>query len=265
MQLTGGGFLVALGQVTAVYYALAALLHFVVPRLLPVRSVQKGEPKMGQARTEALNCVGPLLVKALALTAVEKLHAAGYGKMYEGRAQTVPEVAYLVGTIAVLDVLYDTWFYWSHLLMHRWKWLYARVHAMHHKSVTPTPFAGYSFHLVEALIMFAWVVPCVFLIPIHTWLHRLYHLWTMAIHIGGHAGYEVAPFIPTLEAVASMAWVRGRKPCDQLNTVRHHDLHHLRPNGNFSLYFTHWDRLMGTEHANYKQQIAEHYGLDKQE
>jgi sterol desaturase/sphingolipid hydroxylase (fatty acid hydroxylase superfamily) len=43
------------------------------------------------------------------------------------------------------------------------------------------------------------------------------------------------------------------------------DLHHLRPNGNFSLYFTHWDRLMGTEHANYKQQIAEHYGLDKQE
>jgi sterol desaturase/sphingolipid hydroxylase (fatty acid hydroxylase superfamily) len=43
------------------------------------------------------------------------------------------QVAYLVGTIAVLDVLDDTWFYWIHLLMHRWKWLYMRVHAMHHK------------------------------------------------------------------------------------------------------------------------------------
>jgi hypothetical protein len=58
MQLTGGGFLVALAQVTAVYYALATLLHFVVPRLFPVRSVQKGEAKPGQARTEALNCIG---------------------------------------------------------------------------------------------------------------------------------------------------------------------------------------------------------------
>ena len=58
MQLTGGGFLVALAQVTAVYYALAALLHFAVPRLFPVRRVQKGEAKPGQARTEALNCVG---------------------------------------------------------------------------------------------------------------------------------------------------------------------------------------------------------------
>ena len=42
-------------------------------------------------------------------------------------------MAYLVGTVAVLDVLNDTWFYWGHLLMHRCKWLYARVHAMHHK------------------------------------------------------------------------------------------------------------------------------------
>ena len=58
MQLTGGGFLVALAQVTAVYYALAALQHFVVPRLFPVRRLQKGAAKPGQARTEALNCVG---------------------------------------------------------------------------------------------------------------------------------------------------------------------------------------------------------------
>jgi hypothetical protein len=36
--------------------------------------------------------VGPLLVRALMLTAVERLHAAGYGKMYDGRPQTAAQV-----------------------------------------------------------------------------------------------------------------------------------------------------------------------------
>jgi hypothetical protein len=36
------------------------------------------------------------------------------------------------------------------------------------------------------------------------------------------------------------------------------DLHHQRPKGNYGLYFTFWDQLMGTEHADYEQQVAEH-------
>ena len=31
----------------------------------------------------------------------------------------------------------------------------------------------------------------------------------------------------------------------------HHDLHHQGPRWNFGLYFTLWDRLMGTEHPDY--------------
>jgi lathosterol oxidase len=38
-----------------------------------------------------------------------------------------------------------------------------------------------------------------------------------------------------------------------LNTVQHHDMHHRFPNVHFSLYMTHWDRWMGTEHPMYTQ------------
>ena len=34
---------------------------------------------------------------------------------------------------------------------------------------------------------------------------------------------------------------------DPRPVVRHHDDHHLRLRGNFSLYFPLWDRLLGTE------------------
>ena len=37
-------------------------------------------------------CTGPLLVKAGVLTVVERLHAAGYGKMYTELPSNVTEV-----------------------------------------------------------------------------------------------------------------------------------------------------------------------------
>ena len=76
---------------------------------------------------------------------------------------------------------------------------------------------------------------------------------------GGHAGYEMAPFIPSLEAVI-VALLRVVHPAAKqlsgaLNTVQHHDLHHRFPTRHFSLYFTHWDRWCGTEHPAYFEQV----------
>ncbi|MDB5704262.1 MAG: sterol desaturase, partial [Sphingomonas bacterium] len=36
-----------------------------------------------------------------------------------------------------------------------------------------------------------------------------------------------------------------------LTTTTHHDLHHSEGRHNFGLYFTWWDRWMGTEHPKY--------------
>ena len=55
----------------------------------------------------------------------------------------------------------------------------------------------------------------------------------------GHCGVEFhAP-----------GWIDG--PLDALTTTTHHDLHHQCPDGNYGLYFTWWDRLMGTEIPGY--------------
>ena len=76
---------------------------------------------------------------------------------------------------------------------------------------------------------------------------------------GGHAGYEIAPFIPSLEAVivGVVRWAHptGKDLSGALNTVQHHDMHHRYPTRHFSLYFTHWDRWCGTEHPAYSEQV----------
>lgn len=49
-------------------------------------------------------------------------------------------------------------------------------------------------------------------------------------------------------------WVDS-KWLDWLTTTTHHDLHHSEGNHNFGLYFTWWDRWMGTEHPQYKERF----------
>ena len=82
--LFGGGFAVALTQLSTFYYLVAFLLHSVVPALLPsLPSVQKEPRATGDVRRDALASIGPLAVKAGIWVLVEKLHAAGYGLMYD--------------------------------------------------------------------------------------------------------------------------------------------------------------------------------------
>ena len=54
----------------------------------------------------------------------------------------------------------------------------------------------HSFHWLEAVIMFSNAVVEMFIFPIPSSLHRIYELWMIAIHVGGHCGFEIFPFIP---------------------------------------------------------------------
>ena len=42
-----------------------------------------------------------------------------------------------------------------------------------------------------------------------------------------------------------------------LNTPTNHIMHHETLRGNYGLYFNVWDRLMGTNHANYEARFEE--------
>ena len=260
----GGGFTQALIQASLVYYLAALFLHVIVPRVWSVSPIQYPNSSSSSTRKhsdsqvsrEAWNSIGPLVIKALIWTLVERLHRNGYSLLYSNRPVHLGSA---LCTVIALDYLHDAWFYWTHRLLHT-KFLYRRVHYLHHQSTVPTAFTGYSFHCIEAMIVFANEIFVCFLFPMHIGVHRVYHMYMTVIHNGGHAGYEIAPYIPSAEGLlhliltlTSSSSSSSSSSSRLLNTVRHHDMHHRFPHVHFSLYMTHWDKLMGTEHPDYYQ------------
>lgn len=141
---------------------------------------------------------------------------------------------WFVLSIPAMVVLHDTFFYWAHRAMHT-RWLYARVHKLHHQSVHPTAFAAYSFHPWEALVEALITVPMLFIIPSHPLAILIFQTFSTAYNVYGHCGREFYG--------AGMA----QHPVGRwINTSTSHATHHLRGRHNYSFYFLFWDRWMGT-------------------
>lgn len=146
----------------------------------------------------------------------------------------------------VLTVIaHDAYFYWSHRLMHHRK-LFRSFHRRHHRSNNPTPFTAYSFDIGEAAVMAGFTVIWLVLVPIPWPAFGLFMLHQIARNVIGHSGYELFP-----------ANREGRPLMDWMTTVTHHDLHHAQAGYNYGLYFTWWDRWMGTEHPQYHARFAQ--------
>lgn len=140
-------------------------------------------------------------------------------------------VPYILLSAFVYLAVQDTFYYWAHRLMHHPR-LFAWMHAGHHRSRQPTPFASFAFDPAEAALT-AWLLPAMaFVVPLHIGV-ALALLTVMSVTaVLNHSGWEVLP-----ERV-----VNG-----PLISATHHGLHHLRYGSNFGLYFRFWDRLMGTD------------------
>lgn len=132
-------------------------------------------------------------------------------------------------------LLQDTWFYWTHRLMHRPK-LFRTMHAVHHASRPPTAWAAMSFHPTEALTMAFFVPILVFVVPLHVGVVGLLLLVMTVMGVTNHMGWEMFPRRLVEGLVGS--W---------LITASHHEKHHQRYDCNFGLYFRIWDRFCGTD------------------
>lgn len=130
---------------------------------------------------------------------------------------------------------HDTWFYWTHRLMHRPRW-FRIAHAVHHDSRPPTAWAAMSFHPIEA-VTGAIVIPVlVFLIPIHIAALAVVLTIMTVMGVTNHMGWEIFPrFI--------VDGILGR----WLITASHHQRHHAEYRCNYGLYFRFWDRLCRTD------------------
>jgi len=185
-----------------------------------------------QIGRELLASIGPVLVFGLF---VPVLFLFGLGK----HTQVYRHIGergwpYFFFSIVLLLLIQDTWFYWTHRLMHHRR-LFRWFHLQHHRSVNPNPWSTYSMSLLEALVLSGVNLIVLFAVPAHLtalmiagWLNVIYGVY-------GHLGYELYP--PSM----SRHWL-GR----WINTATAHNAHHAKGRHNYGYYFLIWDRLMGT-------------------
>ncbi len=224
------------------YFAVVSIVFFVVWRW--GRERFRGARIPAPARVDAAQIrgeVGHTLVTLLAGTtsagAVIGLHAAGLARLSDAPTPPLTVAAWIVGAL----IFNDLWFYSWHRLLHHPK-LFRHVHVVHHRSVDVNPFTSYSFHAVEAVILGAWVVPAAVFLPIPMAAVGFLQVFGLANNVMSHLGYEFLP-----------RWILRVPLLRWTNTATFHSLHHTRSRGNFGLHTRLWDRLFGTEIADYEQ------------
>jgi Delta7-sterol 5-desaturase len=155
----------------------------------------------------------------------------------------------------VMFIIHDTYFYWTHRLMHHKK-LFRLFHLVHHHSTNPSPWAAYAFHPLEALVEAGIFMIFLFDMPIHP-LHLFIFVFLLIVYnVYGHLGYELYP--PGFSKHAVGKWI---------NTSVNHNQHHQFFKGNYGLYFLWWDRWMKTIRPDYddKFEAAVSGTIDKPE
>lgn len=145
----------------------------------------------------------------------------------------------------LMFLMHDTYFYFSHRLMHH-KALFKWFHLVHHKSTNPSPWAAYAFHPLEAVVEVGIVIIFLFTIPIHKSHLLIFFLMMIIYNVYGHLGYELYPKGFSKSAVGR--WI---------NTSVNHNQHHQYFTGNYGLYFLFWDRIFGTVREDYDAKYEE--------
>jgi sterol desaturase/sphingolipid hydroxylase (fatty acid hydroxylase superfamily) len=130
--------------------------------------------------------------------------------------------------------LHDTYFYWTHRLLHT-SFFYTKIHFEHHLSSNPTPWTSISFHPAEAVIQ-ALAIPLIVIIcPVHPLALIIFLFYCAYTNIKGHSGFQFFPYKNRFE---KWSWWN--------NSYTQHNEHHKYAQYNYGLYFTFWDIWMKT-------------------
>ena len=200
------------------------------------RQIQ-GPPRAKQWVHELGYSLTSVLIFSLVGTYLTYLAYAGVLELYPNIADR--GVLYWLFSLVLGLILHDTYFYWAHRLMHVGVF-YKTFHHAHHLSKAPTTLASYAFGPVEALVQAAFIPLVAWLVPMHFSVVVLLFVANLVRSAVGHSGFEVFP-----RNTLTSPWLKWNA------TVTHHDMHHEYGQGNYALYFSWWDKWMGTEHANY--------------
>nr|WP_038027217.1 sterol desaturase family protein [Synechococcus sp. PCC 7336] len=158
-------------------------------------------------------------------------HSQQYGLWYLG-------VSY--GSVLLLQ---DAYFYFTHRLFHHPS-LFSWLHRGHHRSRYPTPWTSFAFDPLEAIVQSLFFIGIVFIVPLH-FITFIAALTTMTVWaVLNHLGIDRLPLSFPHHWLGK--WFIG---------PAHHSVHHLKYNVHYGLYFTFWDKLLGTQDSNYEKKL----------
>jgi lathosterol oxidase len=231
--------------VEGVRYLVAALLvwsllHVALKKRLAHRLISEW-PCQRDILREATYSFGSLAVFTALGAFVLSMILCGHMEIY--RRPLEHGRLWLVLSLPALLLWHDAYFYWTHRLLHT-RWLFRRVHGVHHRSRNPSPWAAYSFHPLEALVNGLVTPLALTAVPLHGGVIILFSLHQILRNAHGHAAVETMP----RGFVRHFLW-------GKFTTTTHHHLHHETALGNYGLWFTWWDRWCGTERAEYLQRF----------
>jgi sterol desaturase/sphingolipid hydroxylase (fatty acid hydroxylase superfamily)/uncharacterized protein (DUF2147 family) len=234
-SIEAGRYLITAGLVSLIIWAFWRA-HF------SVRKIQARIAVAEDYRREIFASLRTALIFSVAGFAMYLGANAGWLTIYPDFSERGP--IYFALTLVAMIIAQDAYFYWTHRAMHHPR-LFRTFHWTHHKSKTPTPWTAYAFDAPEALVMVAFVPLWAVLVPMHELAIFAFVTWQIVRNVMGHAGVEIYPVSGKPSAL--FGW---------WNTTTHHDLHHQSGRSNYGLYFSWWDRWMGTEHPDYQAEVA---------
>lgn len=236
LAITAGRYLLFAGGAWLLAYVLCR-------RRWAHRKIIAHPPAPGDVRWEVRQSAVTILVFAVIGTAT--FIAAGHGLTRIYQAVDARGWPWFWTSLGLAIVLHDAYFYWTHRLMHT-PTLFRLIHATHHHSRNPSPWAAYSFSPLEAVVEAGIFPLVVVLIPIHPGALSLFMLWQIVFNVVGHTGFE--------HHARGLMDSRLRYV---LNTPTNHVQHHAAAGGNYGLYFNYWDRLMGTNQRDYESRFRQ--------
>lgn len=150
----------------------------------------------------------------------------------------------IVVQVVFFVYLDDFLFYWAHRALHG-PVLFRRIHAVHHRIMTPWAVTGHYMHPVEYVVIASLMLVGPIAVQANLVVLWIWIAWRQWEAAEGHCGYEF-PWSPT-------RLVPGN------DGAIFHDVHHARVKGNYAGFLAIWDGLLRTYSRGYRAEVAERH------
>ncbi len=194
-----------------------------------------------QTRRELRYALGTSVIFGVSTAVLLGAWQGGYLRVYlDVRAYPL---WWLPVSLAAAMPLHETYYYWLHRWMHRPR-VYPWLHRGHHDSVETSAWTSFAFDPGEAILQAAVIPVILMLVPMHGAVVVFWLMLMTLSAIVNHLGVELYPR-GSYRHWFGKQWIGAT----------HHSLHHTRFTKNYGLYFTFWDRWMGTEAAETQREF----------